>query len=402
MNACLAIALAVLMQQPIPKAVSPRLAPTPPSAMPPVAPPTAPTPIVLDFKAQTAPMIALTLNQRSGGIVEIQGMNAPIGNEQRFTIESPAPVPFWEAIDRFSAETHYQRSITAPGTFGNPNAKVQFHGPGAPGLDYGPAAYVGPFRLGPVVIHENFDLVFLKPKQPANWIVETSPTFYAEFPLLSELNLISTRLGPLRKLEAIDELGQSLLDSKLGGEGSPLGLLYQNYQNPKTIQLTLVRPAKPSTKLATLRGVIPLEVGRRPNAPTAVFPLEGSTGKTFSDGDIRITVREFSAAPGRAQLKLTIRLEGPRGQPDAKLKGLLGSRLNALYHNLIDVADAQGKPVSMNGGGGASSNGVLTLDYNYAVYPPGSTGSPPTQLRVFRPEWVNWEMPFEFKDLILP
>ncbi len=409
MSVSLAIALVLLGQQPVPKGFA---RPAPPPAVfakPPLAPPTVATPIVLDFRSQTVAQVAFTLNQRTGGMVEVQGVNDALGNgmnpamggDRRITLDSPAPVPFWEAMDRFMVAIQLQRQITWADPFGNPRPRLQFHFPISPDHDYGPSAYVGPFRFGPVVIHERFERVFLKPKPQI--AVETAPSFYVDIPTTPELNLLSTMIGPLRKLEAVDELGQSLLDPKLGGESAAPGLYLNLNQNPKTFRVPLVRPAKSSMKLATLRGLVPLEVGRRPNEPTSIVPLEGSAGKTFRDGDIAITVREYRLDDQwRTHLKFSVKIEGKRGEPDSKLKGLLWARVDSTVTQQLEVVNSLRKNVSMNGGSGLSPDGVMNLDYLYQSDVPGTKGAPPTHLRIYRAEWVNWDLPFEFKDLTLP
>ena len=177
-------------------------------------------------------------------------------------------------------------------------------------------AYVGPFRVGPVVVHEHFSRVFHRTAMPAAGAATPPAPFYAEIVLTAEPNLLATQLGPLRRLEAVDDAGQSLLDPKLGGE-APASLSAGMYGPPRVLTIPLVRPANPSKLLATLRGALPLEVARRPTAPTLVVPLEGSIGKTVRDGDLAVTVREYRIDPrGQATVKLTIRLEGPRAAAD--------------------------------------------------------------------------------------
>jgi len=401
MSPCLAIALVLLGQQPIPKGIMRPL----PGPLPVVAPaaPTSPTLIGLDFKNQTAPMIALTLTQRTGEEIECLGMNASIGDEKRITLESPQPVPFWDAIDRFSAATQTQRSVSPGGQFRVPRPKIQLHSPTSTAIDYGPAAYVGAFRLGPVVVHEHFDRVFLRTKRHATWMIEESPPFYAEIPVMAELNLLSVKLSPIRQLEAIDEFGQSFLDPRLNGEGPAMTPFENDYLYQRTFRVPLVRPSKPSTRLATLRGVIPLEVGRRPHTPTSIVTLEGSSGKTFRDGEIVLDVREFKAnGPGSTSLKATLRLEGTRGEVGPSFKNVLAARLSSILTHQIEIVDSQGKSVSMGNGGTQPSNGALRFDRNYRSFPTDSTSMSPTHLRIYRPDWVNWNLPFELKDLPLP
>jgi hypothetical protein len=412
---CLPIVLALIVAQgpvpkkgiipppvpPFPPGAGPALAPKPTGPPPAPAPPTGPTLIALDFKARPVAEVVRGLGERSGGQVEAFGMNDPSGGDKSITLEAPAPVPFWDAVDRFTAATKLQRTMTWTGPFGNPRPRVQFHTPMGSG-DYGPADYVGPFRLGAVSVHEHFDRVFLRPKSPPNVAGDPVPTFYAEIPLQAEPNLIYLRTGPLRRLEAVDELGQSYLDPKLGGEGPASGTIPE-YQGAKGVRVPLIRPGRTAKALATLSGLIPLEVARRPPTPTRVVPLEGTSGQTFREGDVSITVREYKVNDqGQTVVKLTARIEGKRGEVDPRLKGLVDARLWAIFYHGLELVDSQGKPVSLAGGGGPSGNRELNMDYTHSPYPIGAKGFPPVQLRIYRPDWVAWDLPFSFKDVPLP
>ena len=325
------------------------------------------------------------------------------------TLTSPAPVPFWEAIDRLTAAANLTRTVTQAGPSGVPPARVQFSAnfghvaASASANDEGLVAYVGPFRVGPVVVHEHFSRVFHRTAMPAAGAATPPAPFYAEIVLTAEPNLLATQLGPLRRLEAVDDVGQSLLAPKLGGE-APASLSAGTYGPPRVLTIPLVRPANPSKLLATLRGALPLEVARRPTAPTLVVPLEGSVGKTVRDGDLAVTVREYRIDPrGQAAVKLTIRLEGPRGEADPKARGLVAARLWSAYHEQIGMADAHARPVRVTSGGanqGGPDAAELNIDYTFS--PLGTPRpEPPTQLRIYRPAWVAWDLPLEFRDVLL-
>jgi hypothetical protein len=138
-------------------------------------------------------------------------------------------------------------------------------------------------------------------------------------------------------------------------------------------------------------------------APTKVVTLEGTSGQTFHDGDLAILVREYKlGADGKAVLKLTVRIEGPRGQSVAGPKQLLiEARLWSLYHHQLELVDVQGKALTLPGSTGPNPEGGLNMDYTYSPAP-GIKSYPPTQLRIYRPDWVAWDLPIAFKDLPLP
>ena len=103
-------------------------------------------------------------------------------------------------------------------------------------------------------------------------------------------------------------------------------------------------------------------------------------------------------------MKLTARIEGPRGEATAGFRGLADVRLWSIYYDQIELADAQGKAVRVgNGGAGPGGAGSRELSMDYTFPPsPGSRPDPPTHLRIYRPEWVAWDLPLEFKDVPCP
>jgi hypothetical protein len=383
--------------------------PGPSGPPPPPAPATSPTTVTLDFKAKAVGEVIRGLGERSGGQVELFNLNDPRWNEQKVTLESAAPVPLWDAVDRLSAAAPLQRSVTWAGPLGGHRPRIQFQANFGYGLygnatasDIGPAAYVGPFRLGTVLIHEHFERVFRRPKGAS--AADETPPFYVDIPIVAEPSIVWNQTGPLRGLEAVDDAGQSLLDPKLAGGELPWSAsMVEVHGPPKNLRVPLVRGPKPSKALATLRGVLPVEVARRPTAPTKVVPLAGVSGQTFRDGDLALEVREYKVeADGKAVVKLTARIEGPRGDLDPKRRRLLDARLWSIFYHQLEPMDAQGRTVNLSGNSRPNPAGGLDMDYSYTPAPPGSKPYPPTSVRIYRPDWAAWDLPIAFKDLPLP
>lgn len=381
---------------------------------PPDAPADGPTPVTIDFKDAPVAQVIRTLAERTGGMIDTFNTNDAQWADQRVTLDARAPVPFWEVVDRLTAAARLIRTVAPSGPASVSRTHVQFMAGSAPRLaafpsagqaDEGLVAYVGPFRVGPVVVHEHFDRVFLPGRLPTTGEAPPPVPFYVEIPLMAEPNLLAAQVGPLRRVEAVDDAGRSLLDPKLRGE-VPAGLsMAGNHGPPRSLRVPLVRADGPSKSLARLRGALPLEVARRPAAPTLVVPLEGASGKTFRDGDVAITVREYRADPsGPAVVRLTARLEGPRGAADPGAPGLAGARLWSIYQDQIDLADAQSRPVRALGSNtsqGGPEAREIQVDYTFAA-PTGARPSPPTQLRLYRPRWITWDLPLDFRDIPLP
>jgi hypothetical protein len=365
--------------------------------------------VALDFPGRPIAQVIRTLVERTGGMVDTFNTNDARLAEM-VNLTSPAPVPFWEAIDRLTAAANLTRLVTPAGPFSNPPPRVQFSAnlghvtASASAGDEGLVAYVGPFRVGPVVVHEHFSRVFHRAAVPA-FAAPAAPPFHAEIGLTPEPNLLAVQVGPLRQIEAVDDAGRSLLDPGLGGEAPYDRTPADAHGPPKALRVPLVRAGGPSKALATLRAALPLEVARRPTAPTLVVALEGSAGKTFRDGDLAIDVREYRAASqGTAHLKLAARIEGKRGEVAPGLRGVVDARLWSVFHRQLELVDAQGKPVNGLGGGSSLSGDQvreLSMTYNFTTHP-GTKPNLPTHLRIYRAAWVAWELPLEFRDVPLP
>jgi len=232
----------------------------------------------------------------------------------------------------------------------------------------------------------------------------TAEGYRAEFEVQPEPRVLAIRTGPLTKLEAIDDQGKSLLDPALSDPekvSAPVSTgsigAFQSL-----VRVRLGTPSAGSTRLKTLRGVMPVEVAIPPNQPLATIPLAESVGKTTKVGDMAIRVEEFSTPVGApATVRVVARLEGARG-PDAPGGKPLAWARAAAIQRCLDVVDSNGRVLTATS---STSSAVdeLTLSYSFWLNRnPGQPGAPPKSLRVFAPTWVAWDAPFEFSDVPLP
>ena len=88
------------------------------------ADPTRPGLVALDFRDEPVAAVVRALGARSGNAIQYQ----PWGNSEegvaRVTLEAPAPVPFWEAVDRLGAATGLRPQLFGGGFLGNSEAHV--------------------------------------------------------------------------------------------------------------------------------------------------------------------------------------------------------------------------------------------------------------------------------------
>ena len=360
--------------------------------------PTKPSLVTLDFKDRPIHEVASAITTRSGNPVTLQYQDFGPNSVPKVTLMAPAAVPFWEAIDRYCVAAKLQRTIQEPVGFGSRMPNLTLFGPGS---EPGPASYTGPLRLANFTIHATYRKRFV----PTSFVdPATADGYRVEFEVQPEPRVMAIRTGPLAKLEAIDDQGKSLLDPTLtdpekvsapvGGYG--LGA-YQSL-----VRIRLGTPSPGSKRLKTLRGLMPVELAISPMVPTATIPLATSVGQTTKAGDLAITIEEFNANPGTSTtLRLVAKVEGKRGSNAPGGKPLAWARTAAIQR-CLEVVDAEGRVLSA-ASGGTSAGDELRL--NYTFWPnrgPGPNGSTPKTLRVYAPEWVSWDAPFEFSDVPLP
>lgn len=399
----------------------------------PVAQLTRPTKIELDFKNRPISEIVQAIAERSGKRVSVQRgvMTKDLafrvdpgiaGNADwqthPVTLESPAPVPFWEGIDRL-AETgrlaYLQRETSDPG---EKLVSLSFEGAGDPPS---PASYAGPFRVGLLGVHSYNEQLFVQ----GPWVrfypsavavagtaadLSAAPKDggprYVELDVAVEPGLIAHRNGPLKAVEAVDESDRSLLapakeDQRqwfqafafLGGGIAPvLRIPLSPFEHDKGGRSHAIR---------RLSGVIPVELAALKPKPALAIPLGSAEGKTFEGGGAVIKVETARTGPdGRMKLAFTCRLSGEDSEPFRR-----SARLALLRSFQLSLLDARGEvAASSSSSSGGDSLGNLTFSYEYvpSSQPENARRGPPSELRYYDFESVPWQIPFEFHDIPLP
>ena len=359
--------------------------------------PTKPSLVALDFKDRPLPEVVAAIAARSGNSVVLQFYIDPPNNPRKITLQAAEPVPFWDAIDQFCAQTKIQRALNDGGSNGAMRANVSLYGPGG---DPGPAHYAGPLRLGKFTLQAHFRKSFTPLPTSA---IEPEDGYHAEFEVLPEPRVLAMRTGPLTGLEAIDESGRSLLDPKIIDpekvSGPVNGFALGGYQS--LVRVKLAAPHPDSKRLKLLKGRMPVEIAVPPKAPTLVIALADAAGKSFKTGDLAIAIEEFTVKPGGSTvLKVVVKIEGARGPRGASSKPLIWAR-SSMVAKLIEVADSEGRPLTASSSG-TSGGDELRLTYEFAPTTPAQPMATPKSLRIYAPDWVAWEVPFEFRDVPLP
>ena len=390
---------------------------------------TEPTKVVLDFKDRTAFELVRVTAKRSGkkihafrntatkamvGMDFIGGMpeDQDAGLRWRYrmvTLEAPEPVPFWEAIDRIARGAGIQYRLVEFGDTGAANLGLNFEGDGAPP---GPASYSGPFRVGLRGVYERRQdkIASRKFGRSANQNGdpgEADPmrldpldggSFFAEIELAAEPGLVCRRDGPIRTVDAVDEMGRSLYahrDENPRQAVQAFASIDGGLAPMVRIPLRRTGQTAGSKTIKRLRGLIPVEIGQLQEKPAIAIPLGSSEGKTFRGGGAEFRVLTDRIEGGIVKFAVSCRLIGET-DPNRR-----DARLAVLRTYQIKMVDAKGAPShssASSGGGGAPGE----LEFSYNFDPEQITSKLPAEFQYYGLDRVSTQIPFEFKDIPLP
>jgi hypothetical protein len=378
---------------------------------------TKPTPVVLDFHKRTVAQIVSAIENRTGKRVAAHpGMTKtafPFGDppdlswrDRSVTLESPRPVPFWEAMDRLAVASKLAYRL---GDYGD-STGVVFEGDGeAPA----PACYGGPFRVGLVAVHEYRENIFIR----GPWVKFTPSNFpipadgadlseapkdggplYVELEIAAEPGLVCRRNGHLRDVEAVDESGKPLA-APLHEEARQSVQAFAAIDGAiaPIVRVPLRRASGGSSKsIKALRGVIPVEIGALKPEPSVIIKVGDTEGKTFRGGGAVFTVKaDRTEANGRIKLAFTCKLieEVDSAVREARLANLRSFQLR--------IVDDRGMAVhSSSGSSGGDGQGTLSFSYEYD--PRLRLSGPPAKVLFYDLDRIAWQVPFEFHDIPLP
>jgi hypothetical protein len=284
----------------------------------------------LDFKDASVAEIIKSLKKQTG--IEV-GLG-PAGSDsatRRITLRETQPVGFWNAIDRLCTEAKLTSQYQYTGPRGQSLVLSS-----QPNLLNQPSSNHGPFRVSVVSLSYQSDVLFqqnarmvarvragapriggaatkkgVRPlaeppraatAQPGE--AENAPArnvqFRAQLQLAPEPRMTNSQAGNLKILEAVDDLGQSLLTSASGEPNAfaPAGMMGSGMSAGPMINLTapLRRPEVPGKLIKALCGTIEVMVSA-PRSNPLVIPLENAAGKTFKNEDRQVVVNSIDTDP---------------------------------------------------------------------------------------------------------
>jgi hypothetical protein len=329
-------------------------------------------------------------------------------------------MPFWEAIDRLRTAGGLRIDLSNAGPGWNRGVLVApprgafrparpitgnevMLMPDTPGVAP-PDARSGRFLLAVTGLNHTRDRVLSGPNgRPPGSVADR---FEVRLRVVPEPGLVVGRLGDVEGLEAVDDLGQSLVpDSPAadpadpGNDFSP----FSDFTTPRGGQpaIRLRYPDRPGSSIRRLKGVMPVTVvGSKPGAVT-VSLVEG-LNKPVRRGDVTLTVHAIRPAPEGPNLR-AVELSLSRPDSAGRLAGYGGFGRTAIAapataQGWFEFLDAQGRTIER-----VAAEPFLVGDGKHRSVrfnlPPGTV---PTAVRYLAPTWATLLVPFEFRDLPMP
>lgn len=380
-----------------------------------------PTMVELNFQDQPITEVLKSISQRTGNPILLMPENSPQWQGMKVNLESPTPVPFWDAMDRLSKVAKIQHSVSVNWQSNQRGPVVQVSA-GMSASDV-PPSDSGPFRVSLLGIQRHLQRNYVRNGMSGTIIINNGGVvppnlqtggnpvieqFYLDLQVAVEPRMTLTQHGALKLVEAIDDRGQSLLpadsaetDQRFAGY---YGITQTTGASSLQTQIHLRYPQQAGKTIKRLRGSVPVVVAARKDDPL-VIPLGEAKGKMYQSEDFQVVVHEvrMAAEQGRPTIDLTLR-PGPSAEA-ANAGGRFGAELMAfrnssvsLSQNQVEIVDAQGKPYAQWYPSSTTRVDTDEVRMTLTLMPSDQVGAP-AQLRVYNQFRAEADAHFEFHDV---
>ena len=360
-----------------------------------------PTLVRIDARGLPLEKAVHALGEQAGFTLEWRNQ----GRQEVVNVQEPQPIPFWRAVERLGFSGGYYHQVLPPD---RNFPTIQFSE-----LDkVSPSVISGPFLIQLTGLHDERDRYLVQgPSLRIDQMNQRIPIprgskesesrFYADFRLMVEPRMWFTQEGPVRVIEATDDLGQSLVppagpkneaDHSLNFNGGGVA--------DGRGQLDLMMPARPGRTITRLRGAIPVALQIQRPLPSLEIPLASAKGKTFAHDEAAFTIRDFEQGPGGATISLDIRLEIDRAElPEPRYPELISSRLHCLSNHQLEFVDAEGKSLdtTLSGSWGPNGHGKYHVSASKQL-----NRTSPASMRYYSMVRAFTDVTFEFENLPMP
>ena len=385
-----------------------------------------PTLVRLDFHDRPLGEVTDTLDDRHDFRLDPQPDLPPQGSMQfgfrspqelarlrnrRVTLETPEPLPFWEAVDRIcqAASVRYAEP-DLPG-FGTGRGLLYLIGDRA---GRGTVSDTGPFRV---------ELLRILPPNRADAKGDLGPAIAGSTPaskglalslaVFPEPDLGVFKTGPATLEEAIDDRGRSMMPNALPPPNGPQSLQVSGH-GMNFFKIDLAVPTPAGAKIRRLRGRVPAVVFV-PKANPVVVELtgDGLEGKTVRFSGFRLTLDKVALRP-EAEISLKVSVHWDT----VYYTGVVPQPPFPVAPGRVELYDASGRKIKAKV---AQASQVIDINgegfYYRLVVPPapgaGTAGDPdskpgvsgipiPAELRYYRFTATEVDIPFDLHDIPMP
>ncbi len=380
------------------------------------------TPVALDFRDVPLAEVLDAVAERTGLGLVLQAWPDPRRGERKVTVVAPAPVPFWEAVERIGKAGEVRPDFSGAGAGGFNRGMIGMPGPGgiaarrpARPVTGGevvlvpdssgpppPAVRSGRFLVVLTALNHHRDRTLPGPGgRPAGSVADR---FEAKIQLAPEPDLAIGRAGEVEGLEAEDDRGQSLVPTGPAVEEAPSPYAPYNVYGVRSqaaASVALRYPDRPGSQIRRLRGVLPVAVvGSRPDPVAA--PLDRETwGTPARKGDVALTVHDVRPVPEAANVRVVeLSLSRPEGAGGNGIGGYPRAMIAAppgAMQGWFEFVDERGRAVAR-----VAVAPLFADDGQRRSLRVAEVQGRAVAVRYIAPAWATIRVPFEFRDLPMP
>ena len=332
----------------------------------------------------------------------------------RITLHKPDPVSFWKTVDSLCEAGRFQYNL---GTGPDGISVALFR-------DWisGPASDHGAFRVlvDEIVFNHRYRKVHLASRGLEPPEKKDEDKSFITLWIMVEPRMMIRSGGPLKRLSAVDDRGQSLLpdDVESNRPHHDFGFTPAAFVIADVPLKNLKQPGRTVKKL---RGVAPVVVAAL-RAEPLVIPLDGAAGRSYKSGESVLTIQTIRKITPAT--KIIIEPVNPEGEPkrldrpaqateiELTLRCADGSGIplssSDLSEEQFEVVDAEGRVWTspwLFSNSGPKQQGVEVrvrlnpIDDNFVPWLGDLAGA---KLRYFEMTVAKVDVPFEFSDVALP
>jgi hypothetical protein len=358
----------------------------------------------LDFRGQGVGGVLGELMKQTGLALRSDAAAGSFAVQNR---PGPAPVAFWEAVERLGL-TSVSHHNPGEGRFLTLELRTR--------PAWTDTTTSGPFRVALTGLHWHRDRSLVggpwvridrfgqRINVPRDDPGGETVAFFGGLEVMVEPRMWFTQEAPARLTEATDDLDQSLVPEAADREAAPRDGAHFASGAGRGVTQSLaafrLRPTDRPGRVARLRGVVPLMLHVRRPAPALVIPLADAAGRTFRGEGAEFEVVSVNDSPTRTSVTMIVRLDVAKaGLPDDPDPQLVTTRLLFLGAHQLELVDAEGNVLADSAGSGGGG-GKTPAVYRWTISSSRIGGA--THLRYYGMLRVPAEAAFDFRDVPLP